>query len=70
MNARFKSNLPWGVAFSFARAIQQPALEIWKGNEANILAAQHSLCHRAMCNVAARQGRYNVDMEKSGQSNS
>ena len=30
MNVRFKSHLPWEVAFSFARAIQQPALEIWK----------------------------------------
>jgi fructose-bisphosphate aldolase class I len=70
MNARFKSRLPWGVAFSFARAIQQPALEIWKGDEANVLAAQRALCHRAMCNVAARRGEYNVDIEKSGQSNS
>ena len=31
MNVRFKSRLPWALAFSFARAIQQPALEIWKG---------------------------------------
>jgi len=28
MNFRFKGALPWAVAFSFARAIQQPALEI------------------------------------------
>ena len=33
MNVRFKSRLPWALAFSFARAIQQPALEIWKGQE-------------------------------------
>ena len=31
MNVRFKSRLPWALAFSFARAIQQPALEIWQG---------------------------------------
>ena len=43
MNARFKSHLPWAVAFSFARAIQQPALEIWKGQEANVVAAQQAL---------------------------
>jgi fructose-bisphosphate aldolase class I len=65
MNTRFKSLLPWGVAFSFARAIQQPALEIWKGDDANVLAAQQALCHRAMCNVAARRGEYNPDMEQS-----
>ena len=40
MNVRFKSHLPWAVAFSFARAIQQPALEIWKGQEANVPTAQ------------------------------
>ena len=31
MNVRFKSRLPWPLAFSFARAIQQPALELWRG---------------------------------------
>jgi len=39
MNVRFKSRLPWALAFSFARAIQQPALEIWQGEEANVVAA-------------------------------
>jgi fructose-bisphosphate aldolase, class I len=33
LNTRFKSRLPWALAFSFARAIQQPALEIWRGSE-------------------------------------
>ena len=28
MNVNFKSRLPWALAFSFARAIQQPALEL------------------------------------------
>ena len=50
MNVRFKSRLPWALAFSFARAIQQPALEIWQGKEANVLAAQQALYHRARCN--------------------
>ena len=31
MNIRFKSRLPWPLAFSFSRAIQQPAMEIWHG---------------------------------------
>ena len=60
MNVRFKSRLPWGLAFSFARAIQQPALEIWKGQEAHVLAAQQALVHRARCNRAARRGEYNA----------
>jgi fructose-bisphosphate aldolase class I len=65
MNLRFKSRLPWAVAFSFSRAIQQPALEIWKGQDSNILAAQQALYHRALCNQAARAGEYSPAMEKS-----
>jgi fructose-bisphosphate aldolase class I len=65
MNVRFKSRLPWGLAFSFARAIQQPALEIWRGQEANVSAAQHALAHRANCNRAARRGEYSAAMENA-----
>ncbi len=64
MNARFKSRLPWALAFSFARAIQQPALELWKGQDANVSAAQQALVHRARCNRAARRGEYSAAMEK------
>jgi fructose-bisphosphate aldolase class I len=64
MNLRFKPHLPWALAFSFARAIQQPALELWKGQEANVPAAQQALFHRAHCNQAARRGQYNEAMEK------
>jgi fructose-bisphosphate aldolase class I len=63
MNLRFQSRLPWALAFSFARAIQQPALEIWQGKEAHVLAAQEALHHRARCNLAARRGAYNAAME-------
>ena len=65
MNVRFKSRLPWALAFSFARAIQQPALELWKGQEANVSAAQQALYHRARCNQAARRGEYSQAMEQS-----
>jgi len=63
MNVSFKSQLPWAVAFSFARAIQQPALEIWKGCQSNVEAAQQALYHRACCNQAARRGEYSQKME-------
>jgi len=64
MNVRFKSRLPWALAFSYARAIQQPALEIWRGDEAHVLAAQQALFHRARCNRAARRGEYAPAMER------
>jgi fructose-bisphosphate aldolase class I len=64
MNVRFKLRLPWALAFSFARAIQQPALEIWQGKEAHVSAAQQALVHRARCNRAARRGEYKATMER------
>jgi fructose-bisphosphate aldolase class I len=63
MNVRFRGQLPWAVAFSFARAIQQPALEIWGGQEAKVELAQHALAYRAKCNRAARRGNYPAAME-------
>jgi len=65
MNVRFKSLLPWAVAFSYARAIQQPALEIWRGEKANVSAAQQALYHRAACNRAAHRGEYTAAMENA-----
>jgi fructose-bisphosphate aldolase class I len=63
MNVRFKSRLPWALTFSFSRAIQQPALEVWMGLDANVPAAQRALYHRAHCNQAARRGEYSAAME-------
>ena len=68
MNARFKAHLPWAVAFSFGRAIQQPALDIWRGEETHVSAAQRALYHRAACNRAARRGEYTAAMENAGTS--
>jgi fructose-bisphosphate aldolase class I len=54
MNVRFKSRLPWALAFSYGRAIQKPVLEIWHGSQANAEEAQQALYHRATCDRAAR----------------
>jgi len=64
MNVRFKTRLPWALTFSYSRAVQEPALDIWKGKEANVAVAQRALIHRAGCNSAARRGLYTADMEK------
>ena len=60
MNARHRGRLPWALAFSFARAIQQPALEARRGAAANVPRAQQALFHRAECNRAARRGEYDA----------
>jgi fructose-bisphosphate aldolase, class I len=54
---------PWQVSFSYARALQDPALKAWKGELGNVAAAQKIFYHRAKCNSAARSGSYNKQME-------
>jgi fructose-bisphosphate aldolase class I len=63
MNVRFKSQVPWELSFSYGRALQQPAMEIWKGQNINVSEAQKALYHRANCNHAARNGKYSSVIE-------
>jgi fructose-bisphosphate aldolase class I len=55
--------LPWQVSFSYARALQDPAIKAWKGEAANTAAAQKIFYHRAKMNSAARSGSYTKEME-------
>lgn len=64
MQLRFGQIIPWPLTFSFSRAIQEPALEMWKGEGRNKEVAQMELYHRAKCNSAARNGTYSAEMEK------
>ena len=64
INKDYKDRLPWIVAFSFARAIQQPCLEAWKGKDANVEIAQKLLYQRAKLSAAARRGEYKSSMEE------
>ncbi len=63
INKNFKSKSPWVLTFSFSRAIEHPAIDIWQGQEANVEKAQMSLYKRAKCNAAARRGEYDASME-------
>jgi len=54
---------PWEVSFSYARALQDPALKAWKGEAGNVPVAQKLFYHRAKCNSAARSGKYTKAME-------
>ncbi len=65
MNIKYKSIIPWELSFSFGRALQQPALEIWNGKDSNVTKAQEALFHRSKCNFAARRGEYGPAMEKA-----
>jgi fructose-bisphosphate aldolase class I len=62
MHTRFESRMPWALTFSFSRAVQQPALEAWKGEDKNIAIAQKLLVHHASLNNAARRGEYTPEL--------
>jgi len=65
IHSKFRNHLPWIVTFSFARAIQQPALDRWKGKEENVSEAQKLLYQRAKCAAAERLGEYKAVSEQS-----
>lgn len=65
MNLRNKGSLPWPVAFSFARAIQDPAMQAWAGKSENVEVAQKALVERARLNRLARRGEYAASMENT-----
>ena len=56
---------PWELSFSYGRALQQPALQAWKGDAANAGSTQAALYKRARLNGAARHGEYTPAMEST-----
>jgi fructose-bisphosphate aldolase class I len=65
MNRIGRGTLPWELSFSYGRALQAPSLAAWKGDDANVPAAQAALAHRARMNGLARSGDYRPDLESS-----
>lgn len=57
--------LPWPLTFSYSRALQNPALNAWKGQAANAGAAQKAFHHRARMNGLAAQGKWKPELEKA-----
>ena len=49
---------PWALTFSYGRALQQSCLKAWKGEDANVPAAQAVLLERAKANSLASLGQY------------
>jgi fructose-bisphosphate aldolase class I len=57
-------NAPWPLTFSYGRALQQPALNLWLGDDAKAEPAQAALAHRGLMNSLAAQGKWSPDLEK------
>lgn len=60
-----KSRKPWGLTFSYGRALQASVLQSWKGSDANVKAAQEQLIIRAKANGQAAMGTYKGDAKSS-----
>jgi fructose-bisphosphate aldolase class I len=56
--------LPWPLTFSYSRALQNPALNAWRGEAGNVAAAQRAFGHRAQMNALASQGKWRAELEK------
>lgn len=60
LNAIAKIGGSWELSYSFARALQGEAMELWAGKEENILAAQKAFLERAKKVSLARAGKLSV----------
>ena len=54
---------PWVLSFSFARALQDPVMQLWKGRDDNVAAAQKAFHHRLKMNSLARDGKWTAAEE-------
>lgn len=58
MNSSGQTTVPWKLSFSFSRAILQPALQLWRGDDVNITAAQNAILLHAAANHEACAGTW------------
>jgi fructose-bisphosphate aldolase, class I len=56
--------VPWPLTFSYSRALQHVALNAWRGQAANVAAAQKAFAHRARMNSLAARGQWSAEAEK------
>jgi fructose-bisphosphate aldolase, class I len=56
--------LPWGLTFSYGRALQAAPQKAWAGKSENVATAQRAFAHRAMMNSLAALGQWKSELEK------
>ena len=64
LDAMNRMGAPWPLTFSYSRALQAVALSAWRGQAANVAAAQKAFHHRARMNSLAAKGQWNANLEK------
>jgi fructose-bisphosphate aldolase class I len=56
-------NLPWGLTFSYGRALQAAPQKAWAGRAENVTAGERAFAHRARMNSLASKGEWKPDLE-------
>src|SRR5947208_422713 len=56
--------LPWGLTFSYGRALQAAPQKAWSGKAENVAAGQSAFSHRARMNGLASKGEWQSSLEK------
>lgn len=65
LNAMHKlGRLPWGLTFSYGRALQAAPQKAWSGKAENVAAGQAAFSHRARMNGLASKGEWQSSLEK------
>jgi fructose-bisphosphate aldolase, class I len=57
-------HLPWGLTFSYGRALQAAPQKAWSGKAENVAAGQRAFTHRAHMNGLASTGKWTAELEK------
>jgi fructose-bisphosphate aldolase class I len=57
--------LPWGLTFSYGRALQAAPQKAWAGKAENVSAGQKAFAHRARMNGLAALGKWTAAEEKA-----
>lgn len=65
LNAMHKlGRLPWGLTFSYGRALQAAPQKAWSGKAGNVAAGQAAFSHRARMNGLASKGEWQSSLEQ------
>ncbi len=56
--------LPWGLTFSYGRALQAAPQKAWSGKAENLAAGARAFTHRARMNSLASTGKWSVELEQ------
>ncbi|RQH13982.1 class I fructose-bisphosphate aldolase [Bradyrhizobium sp. RP6] len=65
LNAMHKLGLlPWGLTFSYGRALQAAPQKAWSGRPENVAAGQRAFSHRARMNGLASKGEWQSSLEQ------